>query len=269
MPSASAPPCARAASSAMNAAWPSLRCSRPGLDAQRRERADAADAEQDVLREPRVRLADVEARGDPAGGEVVLRPLGVEQVERHAADVDAPDLRGHLHVAHGHRDRERLAVVAGHERGGEPLRVGVDPVLVLPAAGVDALAEVALAVHQPDGDERQRAVGRLLEDVAGERAEAAGVDRERAVHAELRAEVRDRVARRRRARRRTGASRSSRTAASTAAIRSSSAASAAARSSASGSTSTSRRTGFSPQRSQRPGSIDANTSGPSGVHDQR
>ena len=167
-----------------------------GVDVHRLQRAHAADAEQDVLRKPRVGLADVEPRRDPAGGQVVLRPLGVEQVERDAADVHAPDLRGDLHVAHRHGHGQRLAVVAGDERGGEPLGVGVDPVLVLPAAGVDALAEVALAVHQPDRDERERTVGGLLEDVARERAEAAGVDRQRAMDAELRAEVGDRVLRR-------------------------------------------------------------------------
>ena len=166
------------------------------LDAHRLQCSQPADAEQHVLRQPRVRLADVQPRRDPARGEVVLRPLGVEQVERDAADVDAPDLRGHEHVPHRDGDRERLAVGSGHERGREPLGVGVDPVLVLPAAGVDALAEVALAVHQPDRDERERAVGGLLEDVARERAQAAGVDRQRAVDAELGAEVRDRMLRR-------------------------------------------------------------------------
>ena len=58
-----------------------------------------------------------------------------------------------------HRDRERLAVVARDERGGQAVRVGVDPVLVLPAAGVDALAEVAVAVQEADGGQRPRAVG--------------------------------------------------------------------------------------------------------------
>ena len=163
----------------------------PRLDPERGERAGAADTEQDVLREPRVGLADVQARGDPARGQVVLRPLRVEQVERDAADVDAPDLRGDRHVADGDGDGQRLAVGTGDERGGQALGVGVDPVLVLPAAGVDPLAEVALAIEEPDGDERQRAVGDLLEDVAGERAEPAGVDRQRAVDAELGAEVRD------------------------------------------------------------------------------
>ena len=86
-----------------------------------------------------------------------------------------------------------LAVVAGDERGGHAVRVGVDPVLVLPAGGVDALAEVAVAVHEPDGDQRQRPVGGLLEDVAGEHAEAARVDGQRAVDRVLRAEERDRA----------------------------------------------------------------------------
>ena len=198
MPSASVPPWARAASSEMNAAWPSLRCSSPGSIAERLERAHAADAEQDVLRQPPVGLADVEPRRDPAGRDVVLRPLGVEQEQRDAADVHAPDLGRHLEPAHGHGDGQRRAVGTRHQRGGQPLGIRVDPVLVLPAAGVDALAEVALAVQQPDRDERQRPVGRLLEDVAGERAEPAGVDRERLVDAELRAEVGDRVVRRRR-----------------------------------------------------------------------
>ena len=61
---------------------------------------------------------------------------------------------------------------------------------------VDALAEVALAVQQADRGQRQRPVGGLLEDVAGQRAEAAGVDRQRAVHAVLGAEVGDRAVRR-------------------------------------------------------------------------
>ena len=89
-------------------------------------------------------------------------------------------------------DRDRLPVVAGHERGGQAVRVGVDPVLVLPAAVVDPLAEVALAVEQADRGQRPRAVGSFLEDVAGEGAQAARVDRERAVEAELGGEVRDR-----------------------------------------------------------------------------
>ena len=124
----------RASSSAANAAWPSLRCTTPGSIAERVQRAHAADAEQQVLGQAQVAVADVQARGDPAVGDVVLRAVGVEQQQRDAADVDAPDLRDEVAVADRDGDRDRLAVVAGDERGGHAVRVGVDPVLVLPAA---------------------------------------------------------------------------------------------------------------------------------------
>ena len=88
------------------------------------------------------------------------------------------------------RPRRPLTSAAGSRSA-----VGVHPVLVLPAAGIDALAEVALAVHQADRHQRQRAVRRLLDEVARERAEAAGVDRQRAVDAVLGAEERDRPCR--------------------------------------------------------------------------
>jgi hypothetical protein len=71
--------------------------------------------------------------------------------------------------------------------------IGRHPGLVLPAGGVDALAEVALVVEQADGDERQRPIGGLLEDVARQRAQAARVDRQRRVDAVLGAEERHRA----------------------------------------------------------------------------
>ena len=85
------------------------------------------------------------------------------------------------------------AVVAGDERGGHAVGIGLDPVLVLPAGRVDPLAEVAVAVHQADRDQRQPPVGGLLEDVAGQHAEAAGVDRQRLVDRVLGAEERGRA----------------------------------------------------------------------------
>ncbi len=160
-----------------------------GLDAERVQRPHAADAEQQVLAQAHVGVAHVEARGDPAVGDVVLRPVGVEQQQRHAAHVDPPDLRDQLALApERDRDGDRLAVVARDERARDPVGVRVDPVLVLPARGVDALAEVAVAVHQADRDQRHGQVGGLLEDVAGEHAEAAGVDGQRPVDGVLRAE---------------------------------------------------------------------------------
>ena len=68
------------------------------------------------------------------------------------------------------------------------VRVGV---LLVPV-GVDRLAEVALAVQEPDPDQRQRHVAGRLHVIAGQHAQAARVDAQRLVEAVLGAEVGDR-----------------------------------------------------------------------------
>ncbi len=163
------------------------------VQAERGARADGADAEHRVLRQADLRIPDVQARRRPAGDRRVLGEVRVEQEQRDAPDVHPPDLRLHLVTADRHRDAQRRAVLARDERHRHESRVGLDPVLVLQAADVDALAEVPLAVEQPDADERERRVGGLLEHVACEGAEAAGVDRQRAVNAELGADEGDRL----------------------------------------------------------------------------
>ena len=67
------------------------------------------------------------------------------------------------------------------------------PVLVLEARPVDALLEVALPVEEPDADDGQREIARLLEDVPRERAQSPRVDRQRGVDAELCADERNRA----------------------------------------------------------------------------
>ena len=85
-----------------------------------------------------------------------------------------------------------------HPGVGEPERLGVhvEAVLELPAVGVELLVEVALGVQQADADEGHAEVGRRLEMVAGQHAEAAGVLRQRLGEAELGGEVGDRAERR-------------------------------------------------------------------------
>ena len=144
-----------------------------GLDAQRvraraRRRRRAARTGQ-----PHVGVADVQARGDPAVGEVVLRPVGVEQEQRHAADVDPPDLRDDLRSPIGTvivsgSPSSPVTSAAGRRSGSVSTQYSC-----CQPDRVDALAEVAVAVHEADGDQRQGQVGGLLEDVAGEHAEAA------------------------------------------------------------------------------------------------
>ena len=74
-------------------------------------------------------------------------------------------------------------------------QVVVRVVVLLVAVGVDRLAEVALAVEEPDADGGQGHVAGRLHVVAGQDAETARVDPERLVEAVLGAEVGDRAAR--------------------------------------------------------------------------
>src|SRR5262249_60930846 len=74
---------------------------------------------------------------------------------------------------------------------GEQVRVVVRVERGLAAVGLDGLAEVALLVEEPDADDGHAEVARGLQLVAGDVAEAAGVDREGLREAELHAEVGD------------------------------------------------------------------------------
>jgi hypothetical protein len=61
----------------------------------------------------------------------------------------------------------------------------------LPSCPVDALVEVAPAIEQAHADERQRLVGRLLQQIPGQDPESSRVHRQGHVHAELGAQERD------------------------------------------------------------------------------
>ena len=157
------------------------------------EDAHRADPEECVLGEPGRPVGDVETAGDPLIDRGVLGTLRVEEVERRAADVEAPHLDHDVAPAQRHGHGQRLATVID-KSGGNSLGVDLEPVLDLVPRPVHALLEIALTVEETDADHRQRHVGRLLEDVPGEHAEAARIDRQRPVHRELGAEKRHRAA---------------------------------------------------------------------------
>ncbi len=145
-------------------------------DPERVQRAHAADAEQELLPNPMLPIAGVQRIG---------HPRHVEQVERHRADVVAPDGGVDDLAAEIDLDLDGLA--------DEPELLGVELLVALglPALVGDALDEIAAAVEEPDRNERHTELGSRLQVVAGEDAEAAGVDREARVDAELHAEVGD------------------------------------------------------------------------------
>ena len=109
----------------------------------------------------------------------------LEQVERRVA----PALRvPHARLDLARRDARR-ARGRRCPRGSRPGTSGTrrDGQAVV----ADALARVAARPAEPDADHRQLQVVRRLDEVAGEDAEAAGVDRELLVEPELHAEVGD------------------------------------------------------------------------------
>ena len=101
------------------------------------------------------------------------------------ADVVAPDRGGHRLAGQVDLDGDGLAVQA------ERLRVDRRVGLGLAALSAQPLGEVAAAIEEAHADERQPQLGRGLQVVAGEDAQAARVDRQADVDAELHAEVRD------------------------------------------------------------------------------
>ena len=165
-----------------------------GIDAERLERAHAADAEDDLLLDAGLAIAAVEARRQLAIPRRVLLEAGVEQVERDAAEPHPPHGDQHRAIAERHRGDARLAV--GRQRRFDRRVRPVEALvaLFLPAFGGDVLMEVALRVHEADADQRHAEVAGLLAVIAGEHAEAAGVNRQRLVQRELGREVGDRLA---------------------------------------------------------------------------
>ena len=91
-------------------AWPSFRWKAAGSDAERLQRADAADAEDDFLLDARFAVAAVEPRRQLAIPRRVLFEIGVEQIQLDAAEAHAPHGDEHRSIAERHGGDARLAV---------------------------------------------------------------------------------------------------------------------------------------------------------------
>ena len=182
-------------------AWPSLvwNTSGAGAPVSRRvgaQRADAADAEQQLLAQPVLAGAAVQAVGDLA----VVRRGCSSTSESSSSSGTRPTLATQIwatrsrppgisiETRRARRRRPRAAATAAARRGRGPGR------LLLPALAGQRLLEVAVPVEQTDADHRHAEVAGGLEVVAGEDAETAGVLRQHRGDAVLRREVGDRRA---------------------------------------------------------------------------
>ena len=177
----------------MNAACPSLAC----------QTAGALPRARSTRTPPTPRIHSWRSRwiGPPAYSlpaefavlGVVRFEVGVEQVDRDPAHVHPPgaDVDGAAERLDHREPRLAAGPDLADQRGRGRVEAGV--AVLLPAVEPECLVEVALGVEQPDADQRHRQVRGGLAVVAGQHAEAAGVDRHRVVEPELGAEVGDRA----------------------------------------------------------------------------
>ena len=170
---------------------PFVQVKRGRVEPEGPEQPKTADAEDRVLRQAELRVAHIEAPGDPPVQDVVLGASRVEEVQGHAPHVHAPRLHDHVAAPHRNRDRHRLAVLTGDERHRQRRVIDLGPVVVLPAGGVQALVVAALPVQQAQPHHGEPPVGGLLQDVPGQDPEPARVDGDRHVQPVLEAEERD------------------------------------------------------------------------------
>ena len=125
-----------------------------GGEAQRPDRPHATDPQDELLVEPHLAAADVQDVRDRPVLVGVLRQVRVEEQHRHAADLGEPDRHGQSAVGQFDRDGQRQAVLVldAAQRQVRQVVVGVGVLLV--AVGIDRLAEVALAIEEPDAQRR-------------------------------------------------------------------------------------------------------------------
>ena len=126
---------------------------------------------------------------------VVAGDIRIQEVERHLADLDLPDadIDGRVDM----RDPDHQVFAGRIEHPGDRRRGAVDRFgnPLLPAVGVDVLVQVALRVHEPDGNHRETEVARLFQVVAGEESKPPRVEGKRVVEPVFSREIGDRKSR--------------------------------------------------------------------------
>ena len=151
----------------------------------------AADAQHHLLADSHVVVAPVQPSRDLPILGAVLRDVGIEQIQGHTSDLDAPEAGQHLVPRQGDTHQQRGTVRARFGNQRQVVKIVFRIAFLLPAVHVQVLTEVAFAVHQADAHQRQTQVAGRLQVVPGQEAQAAGVDRDAIVDAKLRREIGD------------------------------------------------------------------------------
>src|SRR5436305_8659603 len=163
------------------------------LDSQTTEQAHTSNAEQHLLHDARLAVAAIKMSRDEAISLFVLFYIRVEQVERNAPYVNAPSLRAHHAFAHQDFDDDGRARLVFDLMNRQHRRISLAVKLFLPAVAFQALAEIAVAIEQADGDERKAKIACGFQVIARKHAKSTRIERQRVVYAVLSAEVCDRI----------------------------------------------------------------------------
>ena len=158
-------------------------------DAQFLQCEYAADTEQYFLLESVFPVAAIQGVGD---GSVELRVhvvVGVKQIELDTAHIDLPYEGVYLVVHIGHIDHYGVALGVEHTLDGQRVKVLCVVLGYLLAVHAEALGKVAVAIQESNGAEVYVAVAGLLEVVASQHAQTAGVDFKHLVDTVLHTEV--------------------------------------------------------------------------------
>ena len=117
--------------------------------------------------------------------------IGVKQIQVGTADGDLPDTGGQVAARKGDLRGHPLSFGI-HDRFGRDVEevLGIVTGFLVTLCG-QHLGKVAIAVEQTDGDEVDVHVGRLLQVVAGQDAEAAGINLQGRIQAVFHAEIGD------------------------------------------------------------------------------
>ena len=167
----------------------------PGLrlDVECAQHAHAAHAQHPLLTQSQRGAAGVELGEERAVIRMVLLELGIEEVDRHPTDVEAPGADVHVAPEGRHGGEIRHASGPRDRRDGREREVEAFVGILLAPLEVDGLVEVPVAIEDADANQGHAQVRSRLAVVARQHPQAARVDRYGVVHAELGAEVRDRL----------------------------------------------------------------------------
>src|SRR6476620_3067976 len=147
-----------------------------GLNSERGESFYAANPEHDFLAHAHLEIAAVKFRSDASVLRVVLRNVGIEEIDVYTTDAQFPNPGENFSIENQDRN-EKLHFAPARFAYRQVVKILVQVNRCLNAVLIDLLPEIAVAIKQTYRNKIQIKIARRFAMVAGQNAEAAGVIR--------------------------------------------------------------------------------------------